>query len=147
MNEKECIKAEFYSKLSAVFDKFGWFVVCPADGWMLVKYDLGVKDRKSGKVSEHNFGGLNEYTIADGGLPILRRAQLSIFQERHDFVINNLELGPISDDEFTLSAYGLPEIGGRSRRNVAPYWYLGLGAAGLILALAIRQFFLRNRKT
>jgi hypothetical protein len=146
VSDRECIKVDFHSKSSSRFETLGWFALCPRDKWIVVKFDYGVKT-KAGKVNEHAMGGLNDYTVSEAGWPVLRRVQRSLFQERRDFVLDNLQLGRVSDDEFTLSAYGLPELGAPSRRNRASYWYLACGIAAILLAFAIRYAASRSRKT
>ncbi len=147
-NGKIYIKANFYHNHSKKYDRYGYFVVSPEEGWALVKYDTGLKDLKTGRVYDHCVGGINEYALSKDRPPILRKVQCFLFAERREYEFDRFDLGPVSDDEFTLAAYGLPEIGESPRRRNFARWYLGIGLIVAVIGVGFRylSIWLRKRK-
>ena len=69
---------------------------------------------------------------------------------RHEFTFEDLRLVDPPDREFTLAAFGLPELGKpRSSRhaNRTVFWLLGAALASLVIAIVLKRYSSTFRQT
>ena len=87
------------------------------------------------------------------GIPLPRKVRLTMnvmnkYTEIQEFEFSTLSFETTPLREFTLASYGLPEIGDKpsSRREGNPaFWFFGLAALVLLIALALKYYSARAR--
>ena len=94
----------------------GWFTVSPDEAWVLHEYE----NVDQGNISVH---GSIEYGGMQGGVPVLRRftrtaTKLGKLLSSQTYDFEKLDSVDVPDRDFTLSAFGLPEVGRPTGRNV-----------------------------
>lgn len=141
------LKLEFKLKPSTrVFFDSGWVVVSPTDGWRTVEsecYRPGRKDRP--------FHRVVEYERTPDGIDVARRVTVTHPKNTYVsvFELAMLESANLSEADFKLGAYGLPEIdrtGGKRRAEGMVYWLLSLGVGALFLSWCLRRVSMRIRE-
>ncbi|MDE2507177.1 MAG: hypothetical protein KGM43_08210 [Planctomycetota bacterium] len=121
-----------------------WLVVSPDLGWAVREIGMGESKNASTMWMELSYEGLH------GELPILRRSVMHELQVRRRTVldIDQLHFGPIPEREFTLAAYGLPDLdkpaGTSSRWSLGFIWF-GAALATLCVALGLKWYSNRLR--
>ena len=130
-------------------DYDGWILVAPEKKWVVREYELG-----------HGAGGLRgrvEYGDIQDSFPVPKRIVVEGFDRSskelhyvHDFTFEDLRFVDPPDDEFTLAAFGLPEIGKpetpRSRyANRTAFWLLGASLASLFVAIVLKYYSSTHR--
>jgi len=91
------------------------------------------------------------YDATRGGVPLPRRISSSYpgVATIRTLDIENIEFGPLPESEFTLSAYGLPELDASHRpkrgNRLAVVLFLGAFVA-LSIALALKYYARRIKK-
>jgi len=110
----------------------GWILFEPSRFWCIRKYEVITP---WGRV----FGEI-EYSDADS-VPLPRRYRWELLNEKKGassitvLEVTELAVGPTPDEEFTLSAFGLPEPPlGDPRRGL---WFWVINAGGLLIFLAV----------
>jgi hypothetical protein len=147
----------------------GWFIVSPAEAWVLCSFELTLGPRmiKRGTIT---------YSGTEDGVPLPKQAvythevlagpdqkappkkiapgsqganngdSAGTSVETYDF--DELTLASMPDADFTLTAFGLPEVGAAARR--APgnltLWMFGLACAAMAAAVALRAAAARLRR-
>lgn len=119
-----------------------WFHFAPNDGWALQEYGWGPPQ------FPNSFRAAIEYQGEQDGVPLVRRAEYWR-QDRHGkrsevvtFEVDELVPGPVSEEDFTLDAFGFADVGKRGFPT-----YLILLAAGVLAALAAVAFrYLARRR-
>jgi hypothetical protein len=121
--------------LRSVLDAFvlGSMVLDPDHYWVLLEDNARCEweDKSLGGVM--SVVSVAEYNYADDGLPILRRLVRrqntpAPGKEVEATFVFELREAQLPESEFTLSAFGLPEIADAPQRSS---WYFWAGAAGL----------------
>ncbi|MGO9922023.1 MAG: hypothetical protein ACLQIB_45915 [Isosphaeraceae bacterium] len=118
----------------------GKLVVLPDEKWVAVEFEYLWKDKQGAFLHR----GEIEYEGASEGFPIPKRVIHSIFKPDNPtplgvktYEFSNMRFGPLPEKEFTLSAFGLPEIDAVSRRRAGGMEYWLIGAAILALSIAV----------
>jgi hypothetical protein len=119
---RDMLKAEFEMRplpnQKGARSREGWFTVSPGEAWVLHEYEYD-----HGDISRH---GSIEYGGMQGGLPELRRfthkvSKLGTHLNTQTYDFEKLDFADVPDRDFTLSAFGLPEVGGPAgKRSGAP---------------------------
>jgi hypothetical protein len=128
-----------------LIDGTGWIILDPQQYWRICEYMLPLF-HKTGNVECY---GAAECDLLDGTFPLLRRVVNTYYKEPHkrqksltQVAEYQIEKRLASEDEFRLSAFGLPEPSPpRSPGRWSPP-YVWLSAAGLLclsLAFLIRR--------
>ncbi len=129
----------------------GWILVAPEKKWVLREYELG-----HGSVA---LRGRVEYGDIQDGFPVPRRVVNQAIDRRsrepqniYAFTFEDLRFVDVPDREFTLAAFGLPELGqpgpSRSRyTNRTVFWLLGAALASLFVAIVLKYYSGTSRRT
>ena len=116
----------------------------PEKKWVLREYELGY--------SKAAIRGQVEYGDIQDGFPVPKRVVVELMDRRsrapvyvHDFTFEDLRLVDPPDREFTLAAFGLPELGqpgpSRSRfANRTVVLLLGAAVASLLVAIVLKYY-------
>jgi hypothetical protein len=147
----------------------GWFIVSPAEAWVLCSFEVAIDPRmiKRGTITySGTHGGVplpkqvvyTHEVLADSGqkAPPKKIAPGSpgasnddgpgTSVETYDF--DELTIAAMPDGDFTLAAFGLPEVGAAAPR--APgnltLWLFGLACAAMAAAVALRAAAARLRR-
>ena len=132
-------------------DYDGWILVEPEKKWVLREYELGHRKQV--------IRGLVEYGDPQDGFPLPKRVVIKGFPRGSSeptfiqiFTFEDLRFVDVPDGEFTLAAFGLPELGqpGRSRSRYANrtvFWLLGAALVSLVLAVALKYYSGTSRRT
>jgi hypothetical protein len=127
----------------------GWILVVPAKKWVVREYQLA-----------HSILGLRgrvEYGDIRDGFPSPRRVVVEGTDTRsgtpiyrHEFIFEDLRLVNPPDSEFTLAAFGLPELRQPSssrHANRTVFWLLGAALASLVVAIVLKHYSGTLRKS
>ena len=147
---REMLKAEFEvrpsQKILGAVSLDGWFTVSPSEAWVLHEYEFA-----EGDFSVH---GSIEYGGMQAGVPVLRRFTQArtkqgkpLNAQTYDFEV--IENADVPDQDFTLSAFGLPEVGrptGRRSGSAAP-WLIAFSVLALAAAVVFKMASARARRT
>ncbi len=132
-NGKKFLKIEFrwhpVQKYPAIP---GWWLVSPEEDWVLREWEFLV-----GRHEDVTWHGRVEYADSVDGIPLPISLSETHPLETRQFSFDRVRPGPVPESEFTLTAFGLPELDqpGRSRSTMSPgLWFLALGC--LFLAIA-----------
>jgi len=115
----------------------GTLLVAPAQKWALIEYELRFKKGDGLRV------GAIEYEGAVDGFPVPKRVSHSGLKTADrtpikvaTFELKGVRFERLPEKEFTLSAFGLPEIDvvNRRRRGGAEYWLVGASLVALAIA-------------
>jgi hypothetical protein len=147
----------------------GWFIVSPAEAWVLCSFEsmLGPRMIKRGTIT---YSGTQDgvplpkqavythETLADPGqkAPPKKISPGSPGANNYDgpgtavetYDFDELTIASMPDADFTLTAFGLPEVGAAARRapgNLA-LWLFGLACAAMAAAVALRAAAARLRR-
>ncbi|HWE37480.1 MAG TPA: hypothetical protein VG406_13000 [Isosphaeraceae bacterium] len=97
------------------------------------------------------FIGEVDYRGTRDSIPLISKVGLFFKGTTKDIcTFENIDITKKSERDFTLTSFGLPEIGEPSkvvRKGRASYWFFGLAALALIVAVALRWFTRRIRDT
>ncbi len=123
-----------------------WIEASPNEGWAI--QGRGRDRLRGSKDPAHQ---VIAYGEARGGVPLPRRVSNYYpgVGRTRVFEIEKIEFGPIPESAFTLSAYGLPELGAspRARQDIRLAVVLFVGAfVALSIALVLRYAASRVRK-
>ena len=135
---RRLLKIAFAFRPAANFPiTLAWIEVDPEYGWSVRRFE-GL----FGKNQDHKRTGLVEYSGMENGRPVIRRVTHSDWTEDGTLEIAGIEFDrhPAPRD-FTLSAFGLPEVNqkpGPSGSFPLNYWLFGFGAVALGGAIFIR---------
>ena len=122
----------------------GSLIVCPAEGWPIYRWDA-----LRGKIGVPAWSEV-EYSepIVEVALP--RRVHTEITGDasagKHDFFFDNIGVAQLPEGDFTLSAFGMPEVGSVKTlgdRSLA-FWFFGFAAFALIVAVILRRLATRQ---
>ena len=154
-NGEELVRLTFsFTPEGRIRLKGGWLVLDPSHYWVIrkgeIESDLGEqRDGKAKWTVESDYReGLNRHPI-----PVKRAQKGKIWEKdrlisEQEFLYHSFdyrERVSIPENEFTLSAYGLPEP--HWVRPKTKPWYLWLGIAGIVcLALGAGVFWLKRRR-
>jgi hypothetical protein len=140
--DKQMLKVEFDRKPDSKGRKgsHGWFVVSPDEAWVLHSFEYQDKNGNS-------YSGTMEYAGVERGVPVPKRVVHTIRGGRdprpsvftYDF--DELSFVDVPDRDFTLDAFGLPELaqsGGRSTRGSPARWFFALSLAAMAIALILK---------
>jgi hypothetical protein len=115
----------------------------PQNGWAIRRGEMHYRNVKSNK-SGMSIWWEVEYSSFDGPAPRIKRCVFDVNQgsEHTEFDVEDLQFKGTPAGEFTLSAFGLPEIAepksaGHSY-GLAP-WLFGAALACLIVVIALRR--------
>lgn len=138
---QRCLKIEYEVKPDAKYPKIpGWWLVAPDLGWVLIEFD-GIFGTHQ---NIHRHGKI-EYGKTVEGIALLKSVMLTHPSYIRSFEVERIEPGPVPASEFTLTAFGLPELDRPESpalmSSPAPWLF---GAAALFLALA---FVVRSRES
>jgi hypothetical protein len=125
----------------------GEIVVSPEEKWVLYEYSFR---KKTGFGGSPLYKGTVEYEGSFGGFPAPKRAVRQEIGadgklakvETYEFL--TFRAVALTNSEFTLSAFGLPEAAsqsptvGRSKGGIG-YWFMALAAAALIAAVIFKS--------
>jgi hypothetical protein len=127
----------------------GWILVAPEKKWVVREYEL--------RQSIVALRGRVEYGDIQDGFPLPKRVVTEAMDTRsekpifrHEFTFEDLRLVAPPDREFTLAAFGLPELGKpRSSRhaNRTVFWLLGAALASLVVAIVLKRYSDTFRQT
>jgi hypothetical protein len=127
----------------------GWILVAPEKKWALREYELGP--------STLALRGHVEYGDIEDGFPVPKRVVIEAMDPRsrepyyiHEFTFEDLRLVDTPDREFTLAAFGLPELAqpGSSRHGSRiALWWLGAALASLVAAIVLKYYSVISRRT
>ena len=132
----------------AGFFRSGTIWACPDEGWAIHKADCLAYSGQQRVISNV------EYAAPQNGLPVPRL--VSYFQpidkpglkDNHlRYEIDHLTFGPTPDREFTLAAYGLPDVNTPLKnlnRDTSPAWFIGGGLAVLAIAAGLTLYSRRR---
>jgi hypothetical protein len=123
-----------------------WIETSPDEGWAIQASGRTARDGSHPPIYPRQD---IEYGATRDGVPIPLRVRYSdpLVPRTTVFEVEKLEFGPISASEFTLSAYGLPELEPRARReNRLAYYLLLGGVVALCVAIALRYGVNRSKK-
>lgn len=127
----------------------GTFVVLPDQKWVLFQYEYWPKKGTALRTGEV------EYEGTSGGFPIPKRVTHSILERAsrtphivttYDF--KSIRFGRLPEKEFTLSAFGLPEIDvvSRPRTGAVEYWLFAAALGALAVAVILWRASARVRR-
>jgi hypothetical protein len=147
---REMLKAEFemrpFQKApKGAPSREGWFTVSPSEAWGLHEYEF-----VHGDVSVH---GSIEYGGMQAGVPVPRRfAHTTTKQgkllnaQTYDFEM--LDFADVPDQDFTLAAFGLPEVGRptEKRSGSAAPWLVAFSLLALAAAVVFKIASVRARR-
>ena len=142
------LRIHFESKLPLDI-KTGYLDVDPLHFYRIIGYSC----HQSTKQTEEDRKGTLEYE-SDEGIPILKvmTEETPVIKLKDGQILSARAIttytvkynGPVSDDEFRLSYYGLPEPGGPAKKRTPWYVWILCGAAGCAF-LAVGFRYLRRR--
>jgi hypothetical protein len=156
----ESIKGEDLVRVTFTFTpegrnrlKGGWFVLDPRHNWVIrsseIELDLGEKSEGVAKWTVQN-----EFTEGSDRHPIATKHVMRIevwekgrLTAETEYITDyaSRERPSIPEEEFTLSAYGLPEPHWARPKKTPWYWWFGMAGIGcLCVAAAVR--WLKTRK-
>jgi hypothetical protein len=125
----------------------GWFLVSPDEAWVLRSYEYTDKNGIFVR-------GSIEYGDIEGGVPVPKRivhakgtAESSAPTQVTTYEFDEFNFADVPDSEFTLSAFGLPELrssSGGSERNPAR-WLFAIACLGIVTAVALKTASSRLR--
>jgi hypothetical protein len=125
----------------------GWFLFDPAGSWVLRGYRFGrvamdypaSTDTPSAQHAIHSYEGSHE------GIPILKTAVFKLespqrpkgeqTEERWDIIA--IEFTEVPDEEFTLTSFGLPDLGEKRNSGALIYALLTTGICLVLLSLFV----------
>jgi hypothetical protein len=117
-----------------------WIEVAPGEGWVIQGYGHNPAHRSMDPRREIVYGEIR------GGVHIPRQITRYIPRGGKTRVleINDIQFGPTPETAFTLSSYGLPELGsprapGRAANHLAILLIIG-GAVALSIAVALKRY-------
>jgi hypothetical protein len=136
---------EYNNQESKPAVRSGWFLLDPSLYWLVAGYEVNVTwgGGESGKVSY-----TADFKVGPSGTPLLAKSVertecLAARVSTDRSAEYNLDEHEPAAEEFTLSAFGLPELGKVGETNSRYLWF---GATGLLcLAVAI-MFWFRTRR-
>lgn len=124
----------------------GIVLLDPEHFWCIREYHL---DNQNWKID-----GILEYGDDVDGFPILRRCQHTATQKKglgtmlitYDF--DKLDHRDVPESEFTLSAFGLPEVQvpGEQKPRTLWRWLIGIGITLGVLAILLRVYMKKRRQ-
>ncbi len=158
-DDENCLKVEVQFKMgmwkiaggrpSPDYD--GWILVSPEKKWVVREYELGH--------SLQVLRGHVEYGGPQDGFPVPKRVVIRGFPRGsgepnyiESATFEDLRFVEVPDSEFTLAAFGLPELGqpgpSRSRyANRTVIWLLGAALASLVVAIVLKYYSGTSRRT
>jgi hypothetical protein len=113
----------------------GWLLLDPDQYWMVIEYEGS--QIKAGGRRKSLIRGTHECGVTKSGIPALKRSKIEIHAVHKN--MPTVDFGVViqceveerepTEDEFTLSAFGLPEPPGMPAvYHGSPSWYLWIGA-------------------
>ena len=137
---KDCIKIEYHydNRVEGIGPK-NWVILSPEEGWAIRAQRNESTYYDAWRESEIDYGPLRDGVA----YPIRIRHQLHSKPDDyiHDYTFDEFTHGTTPAEEWTLSHYGLPELGrpgSAQASHSAVYWLFGLGLLALIVGLAIK---------
>ncbi|MBX9788905.1 MAG: hypothetical protein K2Y37_08300 [Pirellulales bacterium] len=129
------------------YEQYGWLSFYPDRCWALREYSFGAKDPNKTRIR-----ALLDYAGDQEGVPLLKRAEYwyesgppprkrSLVQT---FEVTELVPGPVPEKEFTLAAFGLPEVE-QAAPSKLPYVIVFLGLLALVAGIMLRRRVLARR--
>lgn len=135
----DCVKIYYsFSPTGKIVFRDGWIIVAPSRGWAIQAFAM--EALFSGKHIDDYLRGTVEYRTSDTGRVLPSRVRRMVFGgalcEEYDF--DKIEYVNVPESEFTLPAFGLPDLGSPPKGG----WQLGASAwfylaAVIFLALAV----------
>lgn len=129
------------------YEELGWFLLSPDDTWALREYEVGAKGYPS------RIRGVVRYGERKDNVPVA--SEFESWKEKDEkrsavFSVraSKVQLTPAKPAEFTLRAFGLPEVGevvASSGQSMLKYWLLGLGALSGVIAASLRWYVYRKQ--
>ena len=128
-------------------EQYGWLAFYPDRCWALHEYSFGAKDLNYTRIR-----ALLDYAGDEEGVPLLKRAEYwyesgppprkrSLVQM---FEVTELVPGPVPEKEFSLAAFGLPDIE-QAAPSGMPYLIVFLGILALVAGILLGRWALARR--
>lgn len=124
----------------------GTLILNPERLWAIEQYDVDVVFQPTGEARWWSLK--TEFAPGPDNFPVVRESlqrqgpKGGAEDFRNSWVFNRFELRDVPESEFTLSAFGLPEINARPASRWR-WWAISLAAAGVLLIAA--GFLVRRR--
>ena len=143
--ERKLLRVQFQRAAPSPRDQetSGWFELSPEEGWVLKRYEYRFQ---SGLV---NAGTVSFVRDRDGALVPKKVEYTSTAKRgasRINFRFREFARVPTPSEEFTLAAFGLPDIASVGRDRAASHpssWFFGLAIAALAVAILLRYLGVR----
>ena len=123
----------------------GTFLLNPATSWTVVEYDADFA--MTGRASPNHRVVHNTYAKSPEGVPIVTASTIDVRgggQPAMSFSMDeSMVFNRPPDADFTLPAFGLPEIGLGATRRLGPWALVG---GGILMISAAASFFALKRK-
>ena len=122
----------------------GFLIVDPHAGWVLREYETAMLP------TGHTSRGSVEYEGQREGIPLLRRAKLVYFRDGvpgqiDELTVDRISVEEVPEEEFTLAAFGISDIGATRPPIIAPGIAYSLLAALVALAIVVAWRIARRR--
>jgi hypothetical protein len=129
------------------YEQYGWLAFYPDRCWALREYSFGAKDPNKTRIRARL-----DYAGDKDGVPLLKRAEYwyesgppprkrSLVQT---FEVTELVPGPVPEKEFSLAAFGLPDIE-QAAPSGLPYLVVFLGILTLVAGILLRRWLVARR--
>jgi hypothetical protein len=147
--DKQMLRVEFDRRPDAKGREgfHGWFVVSPDEAWVVRSFEYMDELKNSGR-------GTVEYGAVQRGVPVPKRVvhdqrgRAANLEATYDF--EEISLVDVPDRDFTLAAFGLPELAQSSRasaRGPAPWLFvLSFLAAAVAMVLKMASSRIQKKK-
>ena len=145
---QKLIRVDYDYQPEKILLRSGWVLVCPEKGWALQEYETQIGNRG------RRIKGTVEFEREEKGIAVPRRVTeeappfLDTQPFQHTFEFEKIVFRGIPEKEFTLSAFGLPEMGEtgiKDYRSHTVVWILGGAAVALLAAVIMRKMATRYR--
>jgi hypothetical protein len=144
---QKLVRIEYDYHPENILLRSGWVLVRPDKGWALQEYETRFGDRG------RTITGTVEYETEKGAFVPQRVVQdappfLDTKPFRHTFEFQKIDFRGLPEKEFTLSAFGLPEMGETGTKDYRSHttaWIFGGAAVALLVAVIMRKMAVKYR--
>ena len=148
--DKKMLKVEFEVKAAPKLAGFvGWFIVSPEESWVLHSYEILYK-------TNDYIRGTIDYDGSEGGVPrpmkvVHTKGKVgeAMPVQTTSFDFDEFHFGEVPEFDFTLAAFGLPELSEsrRAGRGVAPAAWMAIAAFSMLaIAVGLKVLLSRGRR-
>jgi hypothetical protein len=115
----------------------GWFVARPDENWVIQEYQASTPSSSDFLNIKVDFEGKED------GFPLPKRITRYTAVGRYEVILDSIQHRPTPESEFTLAAFGLPEIDRTPRPaspNLRAYWLIAIGVVVFIVAIGLKVY-------